>query len=104
MSSCQKLVLTCIACCCILIASAPTRRAAAAERASSPGVVCHIKVLSDKVEDVSSLEAWKRSFIKPGMTDRQKALAIWETVVKYRHQDVPPLEFLEHEDQVHDPI
>jgi len=67
-------------------------------------VVSHIKVVSDKVEDVSSLEAWKRSFLKPGMTERQKALAIWETVVKYRHQDLPPLEFLDHEDQPHDPI
>ena len=31
------------------------------------GGVSHIKVLSDKVEDVSSIEAWKNSFIKPGM-------------------------------------
>src|SRR5262249_45956317 len=53
---------------------------------------------------VSSLEAWKRSFLKPGITERQKALAIWQTVVKFRHQDVPPLEFLDHEDQIHDPI
>jgi hypothetical protein len=70
----------------------------------SPLVVSHIKVTSDKVEDVSSLEAWKRSFIRPDMTDEQKALAIWETVVKFRHQDAPPLEFLDHEDQVYDPI
>ncbi len=34
--------------------------------AGEVGVVSHIKVLSDKVEDVSSLEAWKASFIKPG--------------------------------------
>ena len=33
------------------------------------GVVSHVKVLSDKIEDVSSIEAWKRSFIKPGMSD-----------------------------------
>ena len=57
---------------------------AKAER--SAGVVCHVKVLSDKVEDVSSMDAWKRSFLKAGMTDRQKALAAWETVVKFQHR------------------
>lgn len=68
------------------------------------GVVSHIKVLSDKVEDVSSLEAWKKSFIKPGMTDEQKALAVWESVVRFRHQDAPPNEFLQGDVNVHDPI
>src|SRR5690242_6945483 len=68
------------------------------------GVVSHIKVLSDKVEDVSNLEAWKQSFIKPGMSDQQKALAIWQTVVKFRHQDIPPDEYLAVETHVHDPI
>ena len=28
------------------------------------GVVSHVKVLSDKVRDVSSMEAWKPSFIR----------------------------------------
>ncbi|MCS6860508.1 MAG: hypothetical protein NZT92_09335, partial [Abditibacteriales bacterium] len=68
------------------------------------GVVSHIKVLSDKVEDVSSLEAWKQAFIKPGMTDEQKALAVWESVVRFRHQDAPPNEFLQGDVNVHDPI
>jgi hypothetical protein len=54
------------------------------------GVVCNIKVVSDKVPDVSSLEAWRRSFIKPGMSDEEKALAIWRSVVMFRHQDSPP--------------
>ena len=68
------------------------------------GVVCRLKVLSDKVEDVSSMDAWKRSFIKPGMADRQKALAAWETVVKFQHQDhCPPFEYLSQE-PVDDPI
>jgi len=67
-------------------------------------VVSHVNVVSDKVEDVSSLDAWKSSFIKPGMTDEQKAKAIWETVVKFRHQDIPPNEFVESESHVHDPI
>jgi hypothetical protein len=68
------------------------------------GVVSHIKVVSDKVEDVSSLDAWKASFIKPGMTDEEKMLAVWQTVVKFRHQESPPREFLQSEDSVQDPI
>ncbi|MCY3022843.1 MAG: hypothetical protein NTW87_28010 [Planctomycetota bacterium] len=71
---------------------------------AAPGVVSHIKVLSDKVEDVSSLEAWKKSFIKDGMTDEQKAMTIWENVYRFRHQDNPPNEFLHDEGNVHDPI
>ena len=67
-----------------------------------PGIVSHVKVLSDKVEDVSSLEAWKKSFIKPGMSNEEKGIAIWKTVVRYRHQTAPPNEFLFNEDNVHD--
>ena len=68
------------------------------------GVVSHVKIVSDKVDDVTSLEAWKRSFIKEGMTDAQKAMAVWESVVRYRHQDLPPNEFLSAEVHPHDPI
>ena len=68
------------------------------------GVVSHVKVVSDKVHDVSSMEAWKRSFIRDGMTDREKALAIWKTVVMFQHQDEPPVEFLHHENTVLDAI
>src|SRR3954454_22960690 len=68
------------------------------------GIVSHVKVVSDKTDDVSSLEAWKSSFIKKGMTDQQKAMAVWETVVRYRHQDAPPNEFLDSESHPHDPI
>src|SRR5260370_12077872 len=68
------------------------------------GVVSHVSVTSNHTEDVSSLEAWKKSFVKPGMSDQQKALAIWESVVRYRHQEIPPNEFLENEGHPHDPI
>jgi hypothetical protein len=75
-----------------------------AQQDSAPvGVVSHVKVLSDRVPDVSSLEAWKRSFIKNSMTDQQKALAIFRSVAMFRYQDAPPIEFL-HEGCVHDPI
>ncbi|MBA3708459.1 MAG: hypothetical protein H0W83_06545 [Planctomycetes bacterium] len=71
----------------------------------APGVVCHVSVMSNQVEDVSSMEAWKKSFIKDGMTDEQKAIAVWTTVVKFRHQEPPPIEFLSGDgDDVHDPI
>jgi hypothetical protein len=67
-------------------------------------VVSHIQVLSDKVPDVSSLDAWKRSFLKEGMTDQEKALAAWRTTVMFQHQDAPPAEFLHNETVVQDPI
>jgi len=72
--------------------------------AGEPGVVSFVKVLSDKVEDVSSLEAWKKAFIKDGMSDEQKAITVWETVVKFRHQEMPPNEFLMESGHPHDPI
>src|SRR5262249_43628809 len=79
--------------------------AASSARADDPaGVVCHVKVLSDKVPDVCSLDAWKRSFLKDGMTDRDKALAAWRTVVTFQHQDNPPNEYLHNETTVQDPI
>ncbi|MBI3831897.1 MAG: hypothetical protein HY291_20410 [Planctomycetes bacterium] len=70
----------------------------------SPGVVSHIKVLSDKVEDVTTLEDWKKTYIKDGMSDQEKAIAVWKTVVKYRHQDSPPNEFMAFGENVHDPL
>jgi hypothetical protein len=79
-------------------------RPAAAAGPGPVGVVSRVKVVSDKVEDVSSLEAWQGSFIKDGMTDRQKALAVWESVVKFRHQDLPPREYLSAGEFVQDPI
>jgi hypothetical protein len=91
----------------ILVLAASSVRAAdkaVAPAAPAGGVVSHIKIVSDKIEDVSSFDAWKKSFIKDGMTDEQKAMAIWTTVVKFRHQDSPPNEFLGNEDNVHDPI
>jgi hypothetical protein len=71
----------------------------------SPTVVSNIKVLSDKVEDLSSIEAWKKSVIKDGMTDEQKVLAAWLTTVRHRHHDAgAPLEYLSQEKTVNDAI
>lgn len=70
----------------------------------SVGVVSNIKLLSDKVPDVSSLEAWKKSFIKEGMSGREKALAVFNSEVAFQQADAPPVEYLQREDSVLDPI
>ena len=68
-------------------------------------VVSNINITSDKTPDVSNLEAWRNHFIKPGMSDKEKALAVWKTVVAYQHQNQPPKEFLHSPgDNVVDPI
>jgi len=72
--------------------------------ALSGGPVSHIKVVSDKIEDVSTLAAWARSFITADMTDEQKGLKIWESVVKFRHQHAPPHEVGSTDQCVHDVI
>ncbi|MBA2481466.1 MAG: hypothetical protein H0V44_12450 [Planctomycetes bacterium] len=76
------------------IAIASMAAAADAKPSGPPAIVSHVKIVSDKIEDVSSLEAWKKSFITEGMTDEQKALKIWESVVKFRQQSIPANEFL----------
>lgn len=68
------------------------------------GVVCHVKVVSDKVPDMTNLETWKKAYIKEGMTDAQKALAVWKTVRTFQHQEAPPNEYLQNEIAVADPF
>jgi hypothetical protein len=68
------------------------------------GVVSHVKVVSDKVPDVSSLAAWRKSFLKDGMTDQEKALAVWRSTVMFQHQDNPPREYLTNEQDAQDPL
>jgi hypothetical protein len=63
-------------------------------RAGEPvGVVCNVKVLSDKVEDTSSIEALIKSVCKDSMTDDQKVKALFDVTVKFRHHDISPKEF-----------
>ena len=47
------------------------------------GVVSHIKVVSDKVPDVSSLASWKKSFIQDGMSEAEQAIAVWKSNVSF---------------------
>jgi hypothetical protein len=68
------------------------------------GRVNGLKVLSDKVDDVSTVEQIVRSFVKPGMTDQQRAEALWRAAVKYRHQQVPANEYLDGDEHAHDPV
>ncbi|HYF51759.1 MAG TPA: FecR domain-containing protein [Planctomycetota bacterium] len=69
------------------------------------GVVTNIKVLSDKVDDVSSFDAWRAYAVKPEMTDRERATVAFETVVKYHLTDAPPAEYLAWDtSHVMDPI
>jgi hypothetical protein len=72
---------------------------------ASPGIVSFVSVTSDRVADVSSMEAWQSSFITPGMSDADKAQAVWKSVVAFRHQDEPARELVGSEaGHVHDPI
>ena len=72
------------------------------QKPESVGVVSHVKVLSDRIPDVSSLEAWKNSYLSPGMSDREKGIAIWRSVVQHQHQNTPPKEFIHAESTVLD--
>src|SRR5689334_714891 len=88
----------------VLLASLAAAAGTAPAADPPVGVVCNVKVVSDKVPDVSSLEAWERSVLKPGLTDREKTLAVWRTAVAFQHQDAPPHEYLHHEQVVMDPV
>jgi hypothetical protein len=67
-------------------------------------VISYVKVLSNNIPDVSSLEAWRKSFITDSMSEKEKALAVWRSSVMFRHQDAPPLEFVASDRAVYDPI
>nr|MBA3708036.1 hypothetical protein [Planctomycetota bacterium] len=83
----------------------PAPKAAASAPTSGPvGVVGHIKVLSDKVPDVSSIDAWKKLFITDGMSDEAKAMTCWKSVWTFQYQDNPPSELLQHDVIVYDAI
>jgi hypothetical protein len=81
--------------------------AAATCSSATAQVVSHLNLVSDKSQDISTLDAWKKTCIKDGMSDQDKAIAIFNTVVRYRHQANPPREFLTSSEaggHVHDPL
>src|SRR4051794_16711822 len=91
----------------MVVALATFAHTATAQDASSVGVVSHINLVSDKSQDISSLESWKKTYITDGMSEQDKAIAIFDTLVRYRHQANPPREYLtsaEADGHVHDPL
>ena len=86
------------------VLSAQERKLVAPRSPDQVGVVCHVKVVSDKVPDMTNLDTWKKAFIKDGMSDAEKAMAVWKTVRTFQHQEAPPNEFLQQELAVQDPF
>jgi hypothetical protein len=76
----------------------------AAAPASRGARINNLKVLSDKIDDVTTAENIVKSFAKPGMSDAERAKALWTASVKYRHQTVPPNEQLAADWEAHDPV
>jgi len=76
----------------------------AQERSAPGGRVNQLKVLSDKIDDVTTVENIVQSFAKPGMSEQERAKALWTAVVKYRHQTAPPNEHLAGDWEAHDPV
>lgn len=68
------------------------------------GRLNQLKVLSDKIDDVTTVENIVKSFAKPGMSDQERAKALWTAVIKYRHQTAPPNECLAGDWEAHDPV
>src|SRR5262249_44752265 len=75
-----------------------------AQELASGARLNNLKVLSDKIDDVTTVENILKSFVKPGMSDADKAKAIWTAAVKYRHQTAPPNEELTGDWEAHDPV
>ena len=45
--------------------------------AEQGGRINQLKVLSDKIDDVTTVENTVKSFIRPGMSDQKRAEALW---------------------------
>ena len=76
----------------------------AQERDAQGGRVNQLKVLSDKIDDVTSVENIVKSFARRGMTDQERAKALWKAIIRYRHQTTPPNEQLAGDWEAHDPV
>src|SRR5439155_10822477 len=85
-------------------ASAPARPGAAPAPERKGARLDGLKVLSNHTDDVTTAENILHSFSKPGMSDAERAKALWTAVVRYRHQDPPPNEYLAADWEAHDPV
>jgi hypothetical protein len=68
------------------------------------GRINQLKVLSDNVDDVTTIENIVKSFAKPGMSDQDRAKGLWTSVIKYRHKTALPNEHLAGDQEAHDPV
>jgi hypothetical protein len=91
----------CLSLCGLLM---PVATVPAEGRDPSAGRVNNLKVLSDKIDDVTTVENILRSFVRPGMSDEERSRALWTAAVKYRHQTIPPNEYLAADWEAHDPV
>jgi hypothetical protein len=88
----------------IVFWSANPVQAQSQQRAAGGGRVNQLKVLSDRTDDVTTVENIVKSFAKPGMSDQERSKALWTAIVKYRHQTAPPNECLAGDWEAHDPV
>ena len=88
----------------LLLLAIPARAQLPEPPANGGGRINQLKVLSDKIDDVTTVENIVKSFVKPGMSDQERAEALWTAVVKYRHQTAPPNEYLAGDWEAHDPV
>jgi hypothetical protein len=72
--------------------------------AQEPARVHNLKLLSDRIDDVTTAEAILASFAGPGASDAERAEGLWRATVKYRHQAPPPQELLAADWEAHDPV
>jgi hypothetical protein len=86
------------------MAVATLSTATEAAEPSAGARVNNLKVLSDKIDDVTTVGNILKSFVKPGMSDAERSKAIWTAAVKYRHQTTPPDEQLSADWETHDPV
>jgi hypothetical protein len=100
----MKPVMICAAAWVLVFQLSSGRAEHAASTPAVTGIVSHVNVVSDKVPDISSIEAWHRSFRLAELSEREKALAAWRTTVMFQHQDDPPREYLHEGGVVQDPF
>jgi hypothetical protein len=87
-----------------LAAATASVHAQSADRSSGGGRVNQLKVLSVKIDDVTTVENIVKSFTRRGMSDQDRSAALWRAIVKYRHQTAPPNEYLASDWEAHDPV
>ncbi len=84
----------------VLLCAASVRAGA---YASKPSVACNIKLLTDLVPDMSSVEEIIKNHTRPGMTAQEKCLAVWDVYWRHRFPNAGSYA-VEHGHPVYDPV